>query len=37
MILLFKIEEDIGMGERPLSSAKWKKRVEEDFLCLINY
>ena len=37
MILLFKIEEDIRMGERPLGSAKWKKRVEEDFLCLINY
>jgi len=37
MTLLFKIKEDIGMGERPLGSAKWKKRVEEDFLCLINY
>jgi hypothetical protein len=37
MTLLFKIEEDIGTGERPLGSAIWKKRVEEDFLCLINY
>jgi hypothetical protein len=32
MTLLFKIEEDIGVGERPLGSAKWKKRVKEDFL-----